>query len=87
MLKNLIEDQGRNALLASIGSTTTKAGASASVLGWLISQEGLAFVGAGVAIIGLGVNWYYKRKEDRRAQEEHDAKMRELKEVWRAHEH
>ena len=87
MLKNLIEDQGRNALMASIGSTTTKAEASASVLGWLISQEGLAFIGAGVAIIGLGVNWDYKRKEDRRAQEEHDAKMRELKEVWRAHEH
>ena len=34
MLKNLTEDQGRNALMASIGGTTTKAGASASVLGW-----------------------------------------------------
>ena len=54
MLKNLIEDQGRSALMASIGNTTTKAGASASVLGWLVSQEGLAFVGVGVAIIGLG---------------------------------
>lgn len=87
MFGKLIEEPSRNVLMATVGSTTTKVGASASIFGWLISQEGLAFVGAGVAIIGLVVNWYYKRKEDRRAQEEHDARMRELKEVWRAHEH
>lgn len=87
MFSKLIEDHGHNAVMATIGSTTTKAGASASVLGWLISQEGLAFIGAAVAVIGMGINWYYKLKEDRRAQEEHDARMRELKEVWRAHEH
>ena len=87
MFSKLIEDHGHNLVMATIGSATTKAGASVSVFGWLISQEGMTFIGAAVAVIGMGINWYYKRKEDRRGQEEHDARMRELKEAWRAHEH
>lgn len=79
MLKKIIEGDGHNVVMASIGSGATKTGASGAVLGWLFSQEGLAVLGVFVAIIGLMVNWYYKYQENTRARLEHELRVRELK--------
>lgn len=68
-----------NALMASIGSGTTKAGAGSAVFGWIVSQEVLAVSGVMIALLGLCINWYYKRQENARAQAEHELRMIDLK--------
>ena len=52
-------------------------GASALIFG-LSASEFAAIVGALVAIAGLLVQWYFNRRRDRREQEEHEARMRDL---------
>ena len=64
-----------DATLAAAGSKATYGGASASVLGWLTANEFAVLIGAAVAVGGFLVNWYYKAKDDRRRQIEHDRVM------------
>lgn len=64
-----------DATLASVGSKATYAGASTSVLGWVLSSEFGILLGVMLGIGGFIVNWYYKAKQDRREQAEHDRKM------------
>lgn len=52
--------------VATVASKSTYAGAGASFLGWLLSSEFTVIFGIVVALAGLGVNWYYKAKADRR---------------------
>jgi len=66
-----------DATLAAAGSKATYTGASASVVAWFLSSEFGMLAGLGIGIAGLGVNWYYKHKEDRRRQAEHDKRMRD----------
>lgn len=54
----------------------TQGAAAVTGLSWLTSNEFYGFVGALVALGGLWVTWYYKRKADRRMEEEHVACMR-----------
>lgn len=63
------------ATLAAAGSKATYGGATASVLGWLTYNEFAVLIGAAVAVGGFLVNWYYKAKDDRRRQLEHDRAM------------
>lgn len=70
-----VQEVTSDAALAAVGSKATYAGAGASVSGWLLSSEGAALVGILIGILGLLVNFYFKRREDRRLQEEHDARM------------
>lgn len=56
------------ATLAAVGQKTTVAGASATGFGWLFSNEFLGLAGLLIAIAGLLVNIYFKRKEDARQQ-------------------
>lgn len=65
-----------DATLAAFGSKATYTGASASVLGWMISSEFGVIFGLFLGAAGLGVNWYYRHKEDKRQQAEHDRRMR-----------
>ena len=67
-----------NALMASIGSGTTKAGAGSAVFGWIVSKEVLAVSGVMIALLGLCINWYYKRQDNKRARLEHELRVREL---------
>lgn len=67
-----------NAEIAAQAATTVKwSGATVAVLGGLSVTEWLGICGLVVAVIGtfaqIWVTFYYKRKEDRRAQERHDA--------------
>lgn len=52
--------------VATVASKSTYAGAGTSFLGWLLSSEFTVIFGIVVALAGLGVNWYYKAKADRR---------------------
>lgn len=55
----------------------TQSAAAVTGLAWLTSNEFYGFIGAVVALGGLGVTWYYKRKADRRMEEEHALRMKE----------
>jgi 3-keto-L-gulonate-6-phosphate decarboxylase len=70
---------------ASIGAAITKTGYSAvpvAVFGGLTANELAAFGGLAVAVIGLivgqGINWFYKHREDARAEREHAQKLRDM---------
>ena len=61
-----------DATMAAVGSKATYGGASASVVSWFISSEFGVLMGILVGISGLLINWYYKHKEDKRRQAEHE---------------
>lgn len=67
-----------DATLATVGSKATYTGAGTSIFGWMTSNEFAVLIGACVAVGGFIVNWYYRHKEDKRQQEEHERRMREL---------
>ena len=64
-----------DATMAAIGSKATYTGAGASVLGWLMSSQAGILIGIIIGVGGFLVNWYYRHKEDKRRQEEHDRRM------------
>lgn len=61
--------------MAAIGSKATYTGASTSVVAWLLSSEFGMLAGLCIALAGFLVNWYYKAKDDKRAQAEHERRM------------
>jgi hypothetical protein len=65
--------------VAAVASKSTYAGAGTSFLGWLFSSEFTVIFGIVVALVGLGVNWYYKAKADRRQRDWHEARMASLR--------
>lgn len=66
-----------NEQIASAASKAMYAGSGGSVIGgFLMSSEVVAFCGLILAAAGFLVNWYYKRKADRREQEAHERRMR-----------
>ena len=52
---------------ASGASTTTYFGASTGLIGWAASIDILTWLGVALAILGFVVNFYYKIRDDRRA--------------------
>ena len=61
-----MEKEAIEVAVAAVASKSTYAGAGTSLLGWLLSSEFTIVVGIVIAFAGLGVNWYYKAKADRR---------------------
>lgn len=57
----------------------TVTGASAAGLGWLLDSAVLSALGVLLAAIGTAATVYYRRRDDRRAQEMHEAKLARLK--------
>jgi hypothetical protein len=62
--------------MAAVGSKVTYGGASTSVVSWLLSSEFGILMGILIGLSGLIINWYYRHKEDKRRQEEHERKLR-----------
>ena len=48
--------------------------------GWWTANEMAAIGGLVCAVIGLAIQWYYKRKADKREVELHTERLRELRE-------
>lgn len=63
------------AALAAAGQKATVTGASITGVGWVFTNEFLGLAGLLVAVFGLLVNIYFKRKEDQRQEREHVAAM------------
>jgi hypothetical protein len=68
-----------DATVSAVASKVTYGGAAASSVSWFFSSEFGVLCGILIGLIGLGVNWYFKRREDRRHQAEHEARMRKLR--------
>ena len=70
------QQQAIDATLAGIGSKATQAGATTYVVSWALSSEMGVLIGIVVALIGLGVNFWFRRKQDKREQAAHDARIK-----------
>lgn len=68
-------EQTVEAVTATIASKATYTGAATMGLGWLVSSEAAVLMGMIIGIAGFLVNWYFKTKQDRRAEREHAARM------------
>lgn len=68
-----------DAAIAAAASKATYAGTGFSFYSWLTSSEGGVVVGIVIAVIGLLINIYFKRREDQRQQTEHEARMRAIR--------
>lgn len=49
-------------------SATTYVGSGTALLGGISANELAAYCGIAIGLAGLLINWYYKAKEDRRAE-------------------
>lgn len=63
------------AAIAGVAQKVAVSGGTVAVFGGLTANEIAAIGGLLVALVGLCVQVYYKRKEDRRNQRLHDARM------------
>lgn len=70
--------QAASSAAPEVAPRVTTGGASAAALGWLLSNEMLGVMGVLVALAGWLTTWYYRRRDDKRAQQLHQAKMRRL---------
>lgn len=68
-----------DATLAAAGSKATYAGAGTSLLSWLVSSEAGVVFGIVLGVVGLLVNLYFKWRDDKRQQIEHEARMRAIR--------
>lgn len=73
-MKNETIDQ-----LGAAGSKAIVAGTGMTSWGWLTSNEFFGLVGAGVAIFGLCLTWYYKRQSNQRQAVEHELRVARLR--------
>jgi len=68
-----------DAAISAVGSKATYTGAGLSAFGWLTSSEAGVVIGILLGVIGLVVNLYFKHREDKRQQQEHEARMRAMR--------
>ncbi len=70
------------ATVSSAASKTTYAGAASGFVAWLASVDVLAWMGIALALAGFVVNWYYKRLENKRANEIHKLKVEQWEKYY-----
>lgn len=73
--------QAASSAAPEVAPRVTTGGAGAAALGWLLSNEVLGVMGVFIALAGWLTTWYYCRRDDKRAQQLHEAKMRRLRAV------
>ena len=71
--------QTLDATIGTAASKATYAGAGMTISGWLLSSEAAILIGIVVGVAGFAVNWFYKHREDKRQQAEHEARMSQIK--------
>lgn len=76
---NDVKETATEATVAAIANKVTYAGGTTAFFGGLTANELAAIGGLIVAVLGLAVQWYYKRKADRREAEFHAERLRELR--------
>ena len=73
-----MKDQATDAVIAAIAQKGALVGSGTAFWGGITANTVAAIGGLIVAVIGLGIQWYYKRKDDRRSDELHRARLAEL---------
>jgi hypothetical protein len=61
--------------IADAGHTTAQIGGGSAVLAWLTSSQAGVAAGILIGVVGLLVQWYYRRKQDQREEAEHELRM------------
>lgn len=61
--------------MAAIGTKATYTGATTSVVGWILSSQFGVLFGLLLGLAGFLINWYYRHKQDKREQAEHERRM------------
>lgn len=74
-----MQDHAQDAVLAAIGKNMAVTGGSASVIGGLATSDLMAVGGFLVAVVGVCIQWYYKRKADKRDEELHAERLKDLR--------
>lgn len=74
-----METTGADHAIAAIANKASVAGSGLALWGGLSASDIAAFGGLLIAAIGLCVQWYYKRKGDRRDSELHSVQMDEAR--------
>jgi hypothetical protein len=64
-----------DAAIASVGSKATYAGSGTAIGSWFLSSEFGVLAGIVIGLIGVAVNFVFKRREDRRLQIEHEMRV------------
>lgn len=70
--------QAASSAAPGVAPRVTTGGAGAAAMGWLLSNEVLGVIGVLIALAGWVTTWYYRRRDDKRAEQLHQAKMRRL---------
>lgn len=63
---------------ASAASKVSLGASATAVGGWFLSNEFAVLAGLVIGLVGLGVQWYYRRKEYKLREREHHARMSEF---------
>ena len=71
--------QAASSAAPEVAPRVTTGGASAAALGWVLSNEVLGVMGVLIAVAGWMTTWFYRRRDDRRAEQLHEVKMRRLR--------
>lgn len=66
-----------DAVMLAISGKMTWGGAIGTVISWVFSSQFGVFAGVVIGGSGLLINWYYRAKQDRREQAEHEKRMAE----------
>lgn len=85
-----MKQESLDATMHAVGTKATYAGGATAVSGAFLSSEFVALVGLIIAVAGYLTNvyfkfredrrnTYYKQRDDKRLQEEHDERMRVLR--------
>lgn len=75
-MKDQVAQHAFDATVASTATKVTYTGAGMTISGWFLSSEFAVLMGVIIGVAGFIVNWYYRHKEDRRQQAEHERRMR-----------
>jgi hypothetical protein len=67
--------QAVDATIAVVGHKMAQVGGWGAFISFLLSERGVALAGILIGVIGLGIQWWYRRKQDKREQAEHVARM------------
>lgn len=64
-----------DALIALWGRLMAQVGGWGAVISYLLSERGVALIGICIGLAGLALQWFYRRKQDKREMAEHERRM------------
>jgi hypothetical protein len=73
-----VKDLANEATIAAVANKVAYGGGGVAFIGGLAASDIAAFGGLLIALTGLVIQWYYKRRADRREAEFHRARLRGL---------